>query len=99
MLRMLVPKRLFQNKLSRKLVSASLRDVRLHWISWVNYYNKLSEQIALPSTAPRLVEHKMGKPEGLFFDTYQYTRWFLDSFQWGFLSGRCYLCTGISFYR
>ncbi len=87
MLRMLVPKRLFQNKLSRKLVSASLRDDWDYIEQRVNYYNKLSEQIALPSTAPRLVEHKMGRQKVYFFDTYQYTRWFLDSFQWGFCPG------------
>jgi len=84
---MLVPKRLFQNKLSRKLVSASLRDDWDYIEQRVNYYNKLSEQIALPSTAPRLVEHKMGRQKVYFFDTYQYTRWFLDSFQWGFCPG------------
>ena len=87
MLRMLVPKRLFQDKLSRKLVSASLRDDWDYIEQRVNYYNKLSEQIALPSTAPRLVEHKMGRQKVYFFDTYQYTRWFLDSFQWGFCPG------------
>ena len=43
--------------------------------------------IKLPSTAPHLAEHKIGKQKVYFFDTYQYTRWFPVRFQWGFCPG------------
>ena len=43
--------------------------------------------VQLPSSAPHLSEHKMSKQKVYFFDTYQYTRWFSDQFQWGFCPG------------
>lgn len=87
MLRLLIPKYYFQKRLRRKLSTISQRKDYEYILQRVNYYNKLSDTVELPVSAPRLSEHKMGRQKVYFFDTYQYTRWFSDSFQWGFCPG------------
>lgn len=87
MLRLLVPKIFFQKRLSSKLHTISRRKDHEYIWQRVNYYNKLSGKVKLPTTAPRLSEHKIGRQKVYFFDTYQYTRWFPDSLQWGFCPG------------
>lgn len=87
MLRLLVPKCFFRARLQRKLASVSRREDREYIEQRVNYYNKLSGEVKLPTAASRLAEHKMGRQKVYFFDTYQYTRWFSDSYQWGFCPG------------
>lgn len=87
MLRLLVPKCFYQKRLQNKLASVSCRK-DAEYIRWrVDYYNRLMMGTRLPSSAPRLAEHKMGRQKVYFFDTYQYTRWYPDSFQWGFCPG------------
>lgn len=87
MLRMLMPKWYFRMKLRRTLSVVSQRKDRAYIEQRVNYYNKLSHEVQLPASASHLSEHKMGRQKVYFFDTYQYTRWFSDSFQWGFCPG------------
>ena len=87
MLRMLVPKFFFQMRLRSKLVSVSRRKDYEYIRQRVDYYNKLSDEVKLPTAAARLSEHKIGRQKVYFFDTYQYTRWFSDQFQWGFCPG------------
>ena len=84
---MLVPKFFFQMRLRSKLVSVSRRKDYEYIRQRVDYYNKLSDEVKLPTAAARLSEHKIGRQKVYFFDTYQYTRWFSDQFQWGFCPG------------
>ncbi len=84
---MCIPKCFFQSRLNRRLRGASRRKDYNYICQRVDYYNKLTEGMRLPDKAAHLVEHKMGRQKVYFFDTYQYTRWFSDSFQWGFCPG------------
>ena len=85
--RLLMPKFFFRMRLHNRLETLSRRNDRTYIEQRVNYYNKLTGPIKLPSTAPHLAEHKIGKQKVYFFDTYQYTRWFPVRFQWGFYPG------------
>lgn len=85
--RQMVPKFIFQMRLRSKLKAASRRKDFDYISQRVDYYNKLSSGVKLPESASRLADHKMGKQKVYFFDTYQYTRWFSDSFTWGFCPG------------
>ena len=87
MLRLLVPTCFFKMRLRSKLLSVSRRKDYEYIKQRVDYYIKLSAGVKLPFSAPRLAEHKMGKQKVYFFDTYQYTRWFPNSFQWEFCPG------------
>ena len=86
-LRLVIPKGIFRLRLQGKLSSLSRRKDKDYIERRVDYYNKLSGTVQLPSSAPHLSEHKMSKQKVYFFDTYQYTRWFSDQFQWGFCPG------------
>ena len=86
-LRLIIPKGIFRLRLQGKLSSLSRRKDKEYIEHRVDYYNKLSGTVQLPSSAPHLSEHKMSKQKVYFFDTYQYTRWFSDQFQWGFCPG------------
>lgn len=85
--RMLIPKFLFRIRLKGKLVSGMGREDWKYIQQRVDYYNKLSSNVALPDFAPRLSEHKADKQKVYFYDTYQYTRWFPLCYQWGFCPG------------
>lgn len=85
--RLLVPKFFFQIRLHHKLALSTSRKDWSYIQQRVQYYNKLCGNVALPSSFPKLAEHKMGKQKVYFFDTYQYTRWFSDTFRWGFCPG------------
>ncbi|WP_073346882.1 glycosyl transferase family 90 [Bacteroides congonensis] len=87
MFRLLVPKFFFQIRLHHKLALSTSRKDWSYIQQRVQYYNKLCGNVALPSSFPKLAEHKMGKQKVYFFDTYQYTRWFSDTFRWGFCPG------------
>ena len=86
-LRLIIPRGIFRLRLQGRLSSLSRRKDKDYIERRVDYYNKLSGTVPLPSSAPRLSEHKMSKQKVYFFDTYQYTRWFSDQFQWGFCPG------------
>ena len=85
--RLLVPKSFFHMRLRSRLATLSRRSDKDYIEQRVNYYNKLVGPVALPAAAPHLADHKMARQKVYFFDTYQYTRWFSDSFQWGFCPG------------
>ncbi|MEY8708191.1 glycosyl transferase family 90 [Bacteroides faecichinchillae] len=85
--RLLMPKVLFRMRLYKRLASLSCRKDKEYIEKRVDYYNKLSGIVQLPLSAPHLAEHKMGGQKVYFFDTYQYTRWFPDSYRWGFCPG------------
>jgi hypothetical protein len=87
MLRILTPKWFFQARLRRTLAAASRRKDREYIEQRVNYYNKLTGKAKLPVAMPHLSEHKLRGQKVYFFDSYEYTRWFSDSFQWGFCPG------------
>ena len=90
-LRLVIPKGIFRLRLQGKLSSLSRRKDKDYIERRVDYYNKLSGTVQLPSSAPHLSEHKMSKQKVYFFDTYQYTL-VSDSVQLGFGSGRCDIC-------
>ena len=85
--RLLVPKYFFQARLQRQLSLLATRPDKSVIEQRVNYYNKLSQTVVLPATAPTLAEHKMRGQKVYFFDTYQYTRWFPQKYHWGFCPG------------
>lgn len=85
--RFLTPKFIFRMNRERTLQSIFRLNDREYIQKRVDYYNKLSEPARLPSSAPCLSTHKMKGQKVYFFDTYRYTRWFPDSFQWGFCPG------------
>ena len=85
--RQFVPKCFFRMRLQKKLAALSDRKDCDYIKKRVDYYNKLSGKVCLPSSAPTLGEHKMTGQKVYYFDTYQYTRWFPDRFRWGFCPG------------
>ena len=87
LLRLVIPKFLYQIRLKRTLTHAAKRKDYDYIIHRVNYYNKLSKEVRLLSSAPTLSEHKMKKQKVYFFDTYEYTRWFPQQYHWGFCPG------------
>lgn len=86
-LRLLIPNVFYRSRLKKKLKSLNKRPDYKYIIQRVNYYNKLQMGTILPPTALRLCKHKLQKPKVYFFDSFQYTRWFSPSFQWGFCPG------------
>lgn len=86
--RLALPKFIFRRRLRRRLKSRYYQINKDYIDIRVNYYNKLSQEVQLPTTAVKLKNHKMGsKHKVYFFDTYQFTRWFSDEFQWEFCPG------------
>lgn len=63
---MLVPKFFFQMRLRSKLVSVSRRKDYEYIRQRVDYYNKLSDEVKLPTAAARLSEHKIGRQKVYF---------------------------------
>lgn len=86
-LRQLQPKFLFRMRLASTLASVEKRSDKEYIMERVNYYNKLQPTVKLPASAPILANHKLQKPKVYFYDSYEYTRWFSPSFQWGFCPG------------
>lgn len=84
---LLLPKCFYRMRLRRSLAAVSSRKDYEFIEKRVNYYNKLFCEVKLPVSASKLSEHKMGHQKVYFFDTYQYTRWFSDQFQWCFCPG------------
>lgn len=87
-LRRMVPTAVYRYQRKKRVDSLVSRPDKEYIESRVNYYNKLSSPVKLPVNAPVLAAHKMPKKQKVyFFDTYQYTRWFSGTFQWGYLPG------------
>ena len=88
----LIPQTFYLHKLDRTLQKVSQRTDYNYIKERVNYYNKLNSINYLPKTALPLYEHrykKVAPKEGsvYFFDSYEYTRWFSQSFKWSYRFG------------
>ena len=88
----LIPQTFYLYKLDRTLQKVSQRTDYNYIKERVNYYNKLNSINYLPKTALPLHEHrykKVAPKEGsvYFFDSYEYTRWFSQSFKWSYRFG------------
>lgn len=87
-LRLIAPKCFFRCRLERVLGKIEKRSDADYIKERVDYYNKLSAVVKLPQEALSLAEHKVPKKQKVyFFDTYQYTRWFPQTFRWGYCPG------------
>ena len=87
-LRQLMPKAIFRARLERLLKSVAERDDYDYIMSRVDYYNKLDTPVELPDDAPVLAGHVIPKKQKVYyFDTYEYLRWFSDSYRWGYCPG------------
>jgi len=86
-LNLLIPNFFFRIKLRSTLKHVALRSDWSYIESRVNYYNKLSSQVALPNDANHLSEHRIKKQKVYFFDSYEFTRWFPSSYKWGICPG------------
>ena len=95
--RLLMPKFFFRMRLHNRLETLSRRNDRTYIEQRVNYYNKLTGPIKLPSTAPHLAEHKIGKQK-VYFCHLPISPLVSSSLPMGFLSGRRNLYSSISFY-
>lgn len=86
--RLLIPKCFFRYRLEKVLRNIEKREDANYIRERVDYYNKLSEITELPLHATSLADHKVPKKQKVyFFDTYQYTRWFSQTFKWGYCPG------------
>ena len=66
----------------KEIASSAERD---YIMERVDYYNKLKDGATLPADAPMLQEHTLkNKKCGsvYFFDTYEFTRYFKETFRW-----------------
>lgn len=74
--RQLLPERIFQLQLARKM--SALKNYDIDYIKKrVNYYNKLELNVSLTDDAASLANFKMKKKnKTYFFDSYEYTRYF-----------------------
>ncbi len=81
------PRSLLQARLKSLLAKIETRADKDYIIERINYYNKLDKAFALPSSMPKLSEHKPNKQKVYFFDSYKYTRFFSDNLSWSFLPG------------
>ena len=99
-LSMLSPKFIYQNKLSKILLSIS--DEKLDYIlKRVNYYNKIEHNNQFNKTWPKLSDLKIQKKgKTYFFDTYSLTKYFSQSLKANFLFGDIdYIPNKISFVK
>lgn len=86
--RLVVPKYYFRCRLKKVLRKIEKKSDADYIKDRVAYYNKLSTVIKLPLDALSLSRHKVPKKQKVyFFDTYQYTRWFPQTFRWGYCPG------------
>ncbi|WP_016776277.1 glycosyltransferase [Anaerophaga thermohalophila] len=86
-MRQLLPRRLFQNKLKKKL-----KRLKKYWsddvVKRVNYYNKLTPDTPIGKTSTQLRNFKYGiKPKTYFFDSFKFFRYFPDNLRISFLFG------------
>ena len=66
-LRLIIPRGIFRLRLQREVIFIIRRKDKDYIERRVDYYNKLSGTVPLPSSAPRLSEHKMSKQKVYFF--------------------------------
>jgi hypothetical protein len=87
--RVVLPKYVFQSRLTRKLESINSRLDKEYIISRVEYYNKLKTAQTLPESSQRFSELKKGKKvkSVYFLDAYRIISWFKGSFKWNYVPG------------
>lgn len=87
-MRYLTPTSYLRCKLEKTLAAVENRSDKEYIYNRVNYYNKLENQVVLPTDAKILGKHKLkGNKSVYFFDTYEYTRWFPPHLKWCYLFG------------
>lgn len=85
--KMLVPDSIYRAKLESVIASLNGRKDEKYILDRVNYYCKLAEGSTLPSDAPTLAEHRMGRQKVYYFDTRRWTRWFPKNMRWLHIPG------------
>ena len=87
--RVVLPKYVFQSRLTRKLESINSRPDKEYIISRVEYYNKLKTAQTLPESSQKFSELKKGKKvkSVYFLDAYRIISWFKGSFKWNYVPG------------
>ncbi len=86
-IRFLTPRPYLRWRRKRILASWSTRPDRDYIAERLSYYCQLTERTPLPSDAPPLSAHRLGRQKVYFFDTYEYLRYFPQSLRWLFLPG------------
>jgi Glycosyl transferase family 90 len=85
--RLLVPKYFFRAQLKKELEKISNYDSD-YILFRVDYYNKLKNKSALPSSCQKLADFRYRKKmKTYFFDAFQYSRYFSDNLKANFLFG------------
>ena len=82
---LLCPKFILRRILRFRLKEIASSAERDYIMERVDYYNKLQDGATLPADAPMLQEHTLkNKKCGsvYFFDTYEFTRYFKETFRW-----------------
>lgn len=87
--KVILPKYVFQSRLSKKLESIKSRPDANYITSRVEYYNKLHTVQELPESSQRFGELKRSKKvkSVYFLDAYRVISWFKGSFKWNYLPG------------
>lgn len=85
--RLLLPRILFQRKLTKLILYASEQDMA-YIQQRVNYYNKLTKNQAISTEAVALKDFKLSNHSSAYFhDTFQYARFFKSQLKADFLFG------------
>ncbi len=86
-----VPTLFYRKRLERVLESARQRDDWDEILERVNYYNKLSVPCTLPTDSTLLSDYSYKTsrryPSVYFFDSYEYLRWFPETFRFRIQGG------------
>ena len=87
--KVILPKYVFQRRLSKKLESINSRPDANYITSRVEYYNKLKTVQELPESSQRFGELKKSKKvkSVYFLDAYTVISWFKSSFKWNYVPG------------
>jgi hypothetical protein len=87
--KVILPKYVFQRRLSKKLKSINSRPDADYITSRIDYYNKLETIQKLPKSSERLAELKKSKKvkSVYFLDAYRIISWFKESFKWNYVPG------------
>jgi hypothetical protein len=85
----ILPKYVFQSRLSKKLKSINSRPDAEYITSRIDYYNKLRTIQKLPISSQRFAELKKNKKvkSVYFLDAYRIISWFKESFKWNYIPG------------
>ena len=83
-----LPKFIWQRKLNATLARVESRLDKDYILDRVNYYNQLGATV-VPVQFKKIGDHKYRRnlKSVYFFDTYEFTRWFKDTYRWHYLEG------------